>query len=58
MLEEMERRAKDPISKMDVNLRRSYHNMRRYVKSAAPIDQLRPHTEASQEFEMSRPNIN
>ena len=34
MLEELERKAKDPIAKMDVNLKRSYHNMRRFVKSA------------------------
>ena len=58
MLEEMERRAKDPISKMDVNLKRSYHNMRRFVKSATPIAVSNPNTEESQEFVMGQKNLN
>ena len=37
MLEELEMKANDPASKMDVNLKRTYHNMRRFVKSANPI---------------------
>ena len=47
MLEELEKRANDPVAKMDVNLKRSYHNMRRFVKSANPVGPFRSQTVAN-----------